>query len=90
MAEKNIAVAISYDKTMPAPFVIAKGKGMLAEKIIDIAKRENVELVSDDIADKAYELFKPGSYIPEEVYEAVASIFAFVYTINEKSKKDML
>ena len=72
------AVAIKYEKHLPAPFIIAKGKGELALKIKEIAENYNVGIVYDeDLADNL-EVFELGSFIPEEYYQIIAEIYIFL------------
>ncbi|HEY8420452.1 MAG TPA: EscU/YscU/HrcU family type III secretion system export apparatus switch protein [Thermoclostridium sp.] len=90
MEEKKIkkATALSYTPNEDrAPKVIASGKGVFAEKIIEKAKEENIPVVEDsDLASKLSEL-KTGSEIPVELYEVVAEILAFVSRVDEKAGK---
>ncbi len=81
---KKKAAALSYDY-IGVPRVVAKGEGILANKIIEKAQengipiQENPELVDALIH---VELMKE---IPAELYQAVAEILAFVYRLNEKA-----
>ena len=76
------AVAIKYDDALPAPFVIAKGKHELADRLTQIARENNVEVV------KAFELtetlfeFEIGTFIPEEMYEIIAKLLAYVFEVR--------
>jgi flagellar biosynthesis protein len=76
---REIAVALGYDpKRFDAPFVIAKGKGELARKILEEAKKHNVPIVrSPELVKKLYEL-EILQQIPEELFIAVAEILVFV------------
>ena len=80
------AVALKYDeKTNDAPRLIAVGEGHLAEKIIEIAKKENVPLVENtEVVSKLVHL-PVGVEIPQELYEAVARILIFVYKLDEEN-----
>lgn len=78
------AVAVSYKEGLPAPFVIAKGKNELAEKLVSVAERCNIHIVQEEeLADRLY-MLDLGEIIPEEVYEIVAEILAYVYTMQSK------
>lgn len=72
------AVALKYPKNATAPFIVAKAKGRLAEKIIEIAKENDVPLVENDIASSVLTTQEIGSIVPEELWEIVAKIFAVV------------
>ncbi|WP_206521824.1 EscU/YscU/HrcU family type III secretion system export apparatus switch protein [Thermotoga sp. Ku-13t] len=76
---RELAVALGYDPDrFDAPFVIAKGKGEIARKIIEEAKKHNVPIVrSPELVRKLYEL-EVLQQIPEELFVAVAEILVFV------------
>jgi flagellar biosynthetic protein FlhB len=79
----HIAVALKYDeKKMSAPKVIAKGKGFIAEKIKDIAKRRGIPIVEDKPLAKALNKIEINDYIPEELYRAIAKILAYIYKLR--------
>ncbi len=88
---KNIkASALRYDKEKEnAPILVAKGKGKVAEKIIDIANKENIPVIENkalaDILDKL-DIYDE---IPPELYRVVAQLFAFIYKLNEKTSADL-
>lgn len=80
------AVALSYDgsKEEAAPIVIAKGRGSIAQKIIDSAKEHDISITKDaELVDSLIPL-PLGEQIPEELYEAVAQIFAYLSELDEK------
>ncbi|HEQ71102.1 MAG TPA: type III secretion protein [Spirochaetia bacterium] len=71
------AVALHYMQDLPAPIVIAKGKGRLAERIREIAEAHQIEIVEDsDLADRLVTL-DIGQLIPEDLYEIIAAILVF-------------
>ncbi len=75
----RLAVALKYDPTLKdAPFVVAKGKGELAEKIIEEAEKAGVPVVSSpEIIHDLYEL-EILEEIPQNLYTAVAEIILFL------------
>ncbi len=75
----RLAVALGYDpEKFNAPFVIAKGKGEVAEKIIDEAEKSGVPIVSSpELVRKLYRL-QILEEIPDDLYIAVAQILVFV------------
>jgi type III secretion system FlhB-like substrate exporter len=76
------AVALRYSRELPAPVVLAKGKGVLAERIRRVAAQNDIRIVaSPDLADSLVEL-PLGSLIPEEFYQVVAEILVFVRTVS--------
>ena len=79
------AVAIKYDSELPAPFVLAKGRGELAGIIESIARENGVNIARiPDLADALIDL-EIGSFIPEEFYAIVAELLIFVRNLREKS-----
>lgn len=82
--EAKLAVALQYPEGVSAPFICASGKGDLAEKIIGIAKSNNVPIKEDKNLAELLSAVKPGEFIPLETYEAVASVFVFLKTFGRK------
>ncbi len=82
----EIAVALKYDeKSMQAPKVVAKGAGVLAAKIKEIARRHGVPIVENRaLARMLYKMVDVGEEIPESLYKAVAEVLAFVYRQRER------
>jgi flagellar biosynthesis protein len=87
-AEK--AVAIIYDEAKSAaPKIIASGKGLIAEKIIETARAAGVHIQQDPNLVEMLAKVPIGDEIPVELYKTVAEVLAFVYQINEKFKHKM-
>lgn len=83
------AVALSYTPEEEAPKVVATGKGYLAEKILEVAKENNVPIHEDKKVAGVLSKLGVGEYIPQELYEVVAEILVFVDNMdNIKSKLD--
>jgi flagellar biosynthesis protein len=79
------AVALKYDgKKDWAPKVIAKGRGEIAEKIVAIAKANNIPLYEDKNLAQILEALDLETEIPPELYRAVAEVLAFIYRLNGK------
>ncbi len=74
---KKVAV-LSYPEGAPAPFLTAKGKGHLADKIIELAKENSIPVVKNIEATEIISLQEIGEFIPEETYTILAKIFAFI------------
>ena len=83
----HISVAIQYDhENSDAPMVVAKGKGVIAEKIRELAKEHNIPLIEDkSLARLLYKTVDIGQMIPAHLYKAVAEILAYVYRLKGKS-----
>jgi flagellar biosynthetic protein FlhB len=77
----HLAVALKYDTTtMGAPVVVAKGAGLIAERIRELARHHGVPVVEHKfVARTIFRLIDIGKEIPSELYRAVAEILAFVY-----------
>jgi len=88
MTSRQKAAALKYDpQKNKAPVVTAKGKGALAEKIIQLAIDNNVPIYEDPDLAELLTCMELEAEIPVEVYEAVAQILAFIYAENEKWRK---
>ena len=76
------AIALKYQLTDIAPEISAKGKGKMAEKIIDLAIENGIYIKEDpEIADILYYL-DIGQYIPEQLYNVIAGILVTIYNID--------
>lgn len=80
------AVALKYDREKNnAPKLVAKGRGEVAEKIIEIAKANNLLLYEDKNLVSILEALEVESEIPPQLYRAVAEVLAFIYRLNRKT-----
>ena len=84
--ERKTAVALSYDVGDTAPKILATGKGYVAEKMIEIAKQENVPLHQDAKLANTLSKLEIGDYIPKELYGVVAEILVFVDRVEGVKK----
>ncbi|MEH3053744.1 MAG: EscU/YscU/HrcU family type III secretion system export apparatus switch protein, partial [Patulibacter minatonensis] len=76
----HYAVALKYSPEKMAPEVVAKGMDLVAKKIREAAKDAGVPVVPDPpLARALHAAVEVGDHIPEELYEAVAQVLAFVY-----------
>ncbi|SFP46266.1 flagellar biosynthetic protein FlhB [Butyrivibrio proteoclasticus] len=82
----HYAVAIKYDaEEADAPIVVAKGADYLAQKIKEIARENNVEIVENKpLARMLYANVEVGELVPPELYKAVAEVLAYVYHLKGK------
>ena len=80
----HYAIALKYDKDrFAAPYIIAKGKDLIAQNIKKIAIENNVPIVENKpLAQTLYSSVEIGDIIPEELYQAVAEILAYVYSLK--------
>lgn len=81
----HLAVALKYDReASSAPIVVAKGADYVAQKIKDIARENNVEIVENKpVARMLYYNVDLDQEIPPELYQAVAEILAYVYGLKQ-------
>jgi flagellar biosynthetic protein FlhB len=78
----HFSVALRYDGEHPAPIVVAKGQDLLAFKIRELARERGIAVVPDPpLARSLYASVEVGRMIPEELYEAVAQLLAYVYRV---------
>ena len=77
----HYAVALKYEaEVRPAPYVVAKGEDYLAQKIKEVARENNVEIVENKpLARMLYSNVDIGADIPPELYQAVAEILAVIF-----------
>jgi len=86
MEKSPKAVALKYDqKKDKAPRVIAKGRGEIAKKIIEVAQAHQVPLYEDKNLIQILEALDLETEIPPEFYRAVAEVLAFIYRLNGKN-----
>ena len=83
----TLAVALMYDRdVMAAPQVVAKGKGVIARKIRELAEEHGVPIVENrPLAWALYESAEIGDEVPEKLYRGVAEILAMVYKLKKKA-----
>lgn len=82
---KFSVVALKYPEDFPAPFISIKENGLLAQRMVEIAKENNVPVVQDDVLENVLSLYDVGSCIPENTWYAVAGIFAYIIKVEKKN-----
>jgi flagellar biosynthesis protein len=83
--KRQVALALGYKPEIQnAPKLLAKGKGLIAEKIIELAKNKGIPIKKDDDLIKVLYKLDIDEEIPPELYEAVAELLAFIYKLNQK------
>jgi len=82
----RLAVALRYDPAeMAAPTVVAKGAGFLAQRIKEIAREHSIPIVEDKpLARAMYKSVKLGGMIPDNLFQAVAEVLAYVYSLKKR------
>lgn len=77
------AVALEYDPEDIAPKVIATGQGVLAERILEEASKNDIPIHEDEQLAKTLSKLNVGDAIPPELYEIVAEILVFVDAMDK-------
>lgn len=80
---QKVAVALEYEGK-GAPLVTAKGAGLVAEQIMEIAKQHNIPIKEDQQLVELLSQVELNQEIPEVLYEAIAQVLVFAYQLNEK------
>jgi flagellar biosynthesis protein len=79
----QLAVALHYDKDRKgAPRVVAKGKGTIGQKIIEVARANNIPIEENEVLAGALSRVEIGNEIPTELYKAVAEVLIFVLRLS--------
>lgn len=85
IAGRKAAAALKYRAGEdPAPRLVAKGLGIIAEKIIEAAKEAGVPIQEDPDLAALLMTLNIDEVIPPEMYTAVAEVLAFIYRMNKK------
>ena len=87
MSEKPVskqkAVALKYPKDAEAPFVIANGKGMLAKRILEEARANDIKIEENTPLVEFLSEIQVGSLVPPETWEILAQIFSVILQEEE-------
>jgi FlhB-like protein len=79
------AVALKFEMGKDeAPQVLAKGQGLIAEKILALAKQKGIPLYEDPELVEVLAKLDLGRHIAPELYQAVAEVLIFIYRMNMK------
>jgi flagellar biosynthesis protein len=82
--EPQKAVALRYEHGRDrAPSVVAKGRGQIARKIVELAQSHDVPLVEDRRLVRMLEVLDVDTEIPDALYHAVAEVLVFVYRLDQ-------
>ena|SRR5690606_5327407 len=82
--ERALAVALAYAPGDAAPKVVAKGKGLIAEEIINRAKSHGVYVHESPELVTLLLQVDLDEHIPPQLYVAVAELLAWLYRVEEK------
>jgi flagellar biosynthesis protein len=85
---KKAAIAVHYDKQKDvAPKIVAKGKGAIADKIIELARKNDIPMYEDKDLIEVLSKLDLGQEIPAEMYKLIAEVLVCVYRSNNKAGK---
>ena len=85
---RKSAVAVRYERqTMGAPQVVAKGRGIVAERLITLARTNGVPIVENKLLVEMLENLNLNQEIPGELYQVVAEILVAIYKAEAGAKK---
>ena len=83
--QNRSAVSLKYDSRVnKSPLVTAKGKGLIADKIIALAKKNNIPIKEDPDLVQLLSQVDLNSEIPASLYKVVAELLSFVYKLNNE------
>ena len=87
-SSRKTAVALDYDKAAGgSPKLVAKGSGLIAERLITAARENGVPIVENKVLVEALDQLSVNQQIPSELYQVVAEILVSVYRADEKLKR---
>lgn len=78
------AVAIKYEFEEFAPKVKASGRGVIADRILEVAKENHIPVVEDPALVEVLSRLELDSFIPPELYLVIAEILAYVYKLDRE------
>ncbi|HHV64737.1 MAG TPA: type III secretion protein [Peptococcaceae bacterium] len=81
------AAALAYDR-IGAPRVVTKGKGFIAQKIIDYAEEKGIPVQRNESLVDALMQVELSKEIPPELYQAVAEVLALIYRLDQKKAEE--
>jgi len=81
----QLAIALHYDK-VGAPRVVARGRGSIGEKILEIARAHDIPIEQNEVLAGALSNVELGDEIPAELYRAVAEVLIFVLQLSGQSR----
>ena len=79
--KNQLAVALHYDRS-GAPRVVAKGRGHIGARIVELAKAHDIPIEENEVLAGALSNVELGDEIPAELYKAVAEVLVFVLRLS--------
>lgn len=88
MTSKRKAVALKYIEGTEAPVILAKGQGRTADFMLEEAEKQGIPVTQDKILVDMLGLSSAGDIVPENTWQALAVIFSFILSQDDKEKKN--
>jgi type III secretion system FlhB-like substrate exporter len=82
------AAALRYPEGADAPFITAKAKGILAQRLTEIAAENGVPVIANADVSDVLTLYEIGECVPPETYTVLAEIFAFIKRMEEHHERN--
>ncbi len=82
----KLAIALHYEKGSGAPVVVAKGRGTIGEKIVEIARANDIPIEENELLAGALSKVELGEEIPPDLYKAVAEVLVFVLRLSGRGR----
>lgn len=89
MNRHRISVSLKYPRNVDAPLITARAHGVLAEKMVQIARENDIPVVEDDLAANIVSLGQIGDCIPEAAWRSVAGIFAMISSLEHEDEPEL-
>ncbi|RHB51149.1 EscU/YscU/HrcU family type III secretion system export apparatus switch protein [Exiguobacterium sp. AM39-5BH] len=83
MTDRKQAIALSYEQSMESPRVVAKGGGLVAERMLALAQANGVPIHEDPALLSLLSALKIEEQIPEDLYQVIAELFVFLYQMEQ-------
>lgn len=83
MTDRKQAIALSYEQLMESPRVVAKGGGLVAERMLALAQANGVPIHEDPALLSLLSALKIEEQIPEDLYQVIAELFVFLYQMEQ-------
>lgn len=84
----HIAVALQYERGMSSPKVVAMGADLIAQQIKKLAREAGVPCVENvQLARGLFASVQVGQEIPMELYQAVAEVLAYVFSLKSRRRR---
>ena len=85
---RRTAIALRYDADKDrAPFIIASGRGLIADEILRVAEDNKIPLYEDPEMAKLLSKLELDTEVPPELYVLVAEVLFFVYKLDRMAEK---